>query len=183
MVFNYNNPVELLRKVKMCLITWWAYVAGKGPWQDTSVSKVEVWRKSFVLWQVFGGERAAQNKETFQTLQEADTSLEGECYEFFLSWDISIISRQIVLNLILEPLRYWSPAATGKVIWSILYLWQSALLLFHLKKPLLWFASSLSPCLSDPSGDSTPHRRRGNTTQKLQYFLPPSRWCHGLSLG
>lgn len=142
------------------------------------------WRKSLAFREVFGGGRAGKSREIVQTFQKVDTSLEGGFHEYLLDWHISILSRQIVSNLILEPVHYWLQADTEKVIGSILFLPQFPLCLLHLKKPLLWFPSSLSPCPSDPSGDSTLHRRRGNTTtQKLQYFLPPSRWCHGLSLG
>lgn len=38
--------------------------------------------------------------------QEVGTSLEDDFHGYFLACDISIISRQIVSNLILEPLHY-----------------------------------------------------------------------------
>lgn len=44
MVFNYNTSAELLRKVKMCLIPWRAYMAGKGPQKDMGVTKRKVGR-------------------------------------------------------------------------------------------------------------------------------------------
>lgn len=47
-----------------------------------------------------------RNRETVQNFQEAGTSLEEEFHGYFFACDISIISRQIVSNLILEPLHY-----------------------------------------------------------------------------
>lgn len=108
-------------------------------------------------------------------------SLEVDFPKCFLACDISIISRQIVLNLILGPLQYWSQAATEKVIGSILFLSQSSLPHFYLNMYLFWFPCSLPPHLSDPFR-VTALLSEDTITQQLQYFLPPSRWCHGFSL-
>lgn len=85
-------------------------MAGKRPKQDWGVADrgggKDCWKKSFLLDKDFRGERARQNRVAFQTLQKVDMSLEVDFPEYFLACNISIISRQIVLNLILEPLQY-----------------------------------------------------------------------------
>lgn len=90
----------------------------------------DFWRKSplsFRRW------KSWKKPETVQTFQKVDTSLEDDFHGYFLACDISIISRQIVSNLILEPLHYWLQTATEEVIGSILFFSQFPLPLSSLK--------------------------------------------------
>lgn len=107
---QYLITTELLRKVKIRLVPWRTYKAGKAPQEGVGVTKGHA-------GSIAGGnshspskfvevKELEKNRKAVQTFQEVGTSLEDDFHGYFLACDISIISRQIVSNLILELLHY-----------------------------------------------------------------------------